>query len=605
MNRAKHHHLSVPLFLALAVAVGFLGSPILAQSDRADTSAADAGKELEAMTDQLLRDYVAQNKKLSAASIGDLQGALEKLEKYMRRFDKDQRAHFYLLDAFVSHYAGDATAALEKVEKAYKTQPTNADVADGAVTLALCHRRFDLAHKVLNKRHAGAAVRVKLGLPTESFTDTLSQKSHELEPVEPNAPATTTTTLQLDPNSTGTGANESGLGAAEQEPSSAPRPFQNRLPGDAESGPKKPADAEARPASRPASRPKSSGRPPYGGKSSSSSGKGILNLPIDFMPPETLGVRVPDLDLRTINGSYYHFGVSSGQILCMFTWALDEEAESPSSRSRRRGYSSRDADKIPAPAADLETNLEQFRDLFRPYFLTGKSSFLAVNLNPGNRISEVITRLSEDPFPWVNCMFADDLNSEQLLPFVQAQPIITIVGVDSEILYVGPVGGYLPRMIFDQELGQARFGIPGPSSVDSIRSQLPAARRSTPAGPRSGGLLNTLFGGGGQTPPPEATTPPETTPPPKTSADRRKLDPIAIDRAKRSDDNAKRLLQLAAVKRRTGSYYGALTQYDLILERYPDTVEAEQAKVLIKSIVTGSPRLEQDRKAQGKYPYDE
>ena len=80
----------------------------------------------------------------------------------------------------------------------------------------------------------------------------------------------------------------------------------------------------------------------------------------------------------------------------------------------------------------------------------------------------------------------------------------------------------------------------------------------------------------------------------ETSAKRdKKVGPV-------SNAQAKRMLETARVQKRI-TPRSALNTYDEILERYPNTLEAEETKLQIKSIIRRIPRLKKERERQNKY----
>ena len=185
-NDSRHLSIRHLLALSLAILVGFFGSktkaqnafdkiknipphllkdrageprrPTKARPNRADTAsppeqrAQEAAAALESITADLLRHYVAQNKKLAPADSEDLRAALGTLEKYAKRFDKNQRAYYYLLDAFLSYWSDDNDKALEKAKQAYRTAPSNVDVADAVLIIARDSGDQDLVTRLLARK---------------------------------------------------------------------------------------------------------------------------------------------------------------------------------------------------------------------------------------------------------------------------------------------------------------------------------------------------------------------------------------------------------------------------------------------------------------------
>ena len=111
------------------------------------------------------------------------------------------------------------------------------------------------------------------------------------------------------------------------------------------------------------------------------------------------------------------------------------------------------AREIPNVAFDLDTNVNQFRDLFLNHINQGKIGFVGVNYDTS--ISQVKQMLFEQPLPWPTCLKAEGVNTQQWkLPNI-AGALLLLVDTKGKIRYIGPVGGFLPQMLLDMELGKA------------------------------------------------------------------------------------------------------------------------------------------------------
>jgi len=349
------------------------------------------------------------------------------------------------------------------------------------------------------------------------------------------------------------------------------------------------------------------------------------------MPYSDLGEDFKKVQLRNVNGSYFYFEPGKGQVLCALLWTLpsgETAARSAASRKRRRptprivggpnpyaamregsGPGQPDDDLLVEPSEDLFTNADQFKRLFGIYQLmgeklgtAGKISFVGINfdgLNEGDR-ERLSGILMDQPWPWSNCLYDEDVNRAQLSGLAPGTPAMMIVGTTGKICYVGPVGGVLARMILGRELLKA-VGVAG------MTHSAPPAVTGTSTTPQStgtskGGVLGLLFGGG------KSSSTPSTTPPPSPSAE--KPPAPSVEKSARPkvitiEENpsilqARRKLDLAYRSKRF-MYNKALQTCDEVLEQWPNSMEAEEAKELIKSILKNRKSLKEQRQKAGKY----
>jgi hypothetical protein len=149
-----------------------------------------------------------------------------------------------------------------------------------------------------------------------------------------------------------------------------------------------------------------------------------------------------------------------------------------------------------------------------------------------------------------------------------------LVSTKGEVSYVGPVGGYLPQMLLKRELARARVagaGAPKPPAVQATPEPTPADASEA---------VETAVA-------PELEVPQVPAEPSDSAAERQQ---------------AQQMLSVAQVRRRI-SPNAALGMCDQVLERWPDTPEAEEARALIRSILEEGRNqdLLEQRKQQGKY----
>lgn len=362
------------------------------------------------------------------------------------------------------------------------------------------------------------------------------------------------------------------------------------------------------------------GRPGIGGPGRGANRRGILNLPVENMLFEDLGKPFNPVFFHCLNGSLYPFNPGQGQLLLALLWDVPDNAQGQTggwggprgagrggagvlgmgitpgpggpmggrgsgARSGRglRAQNSQDEEQIPEVATDLWTNADEFLDLFRQHAMERKVSFLGVNFttpaSPG--YEQILDILTERPWPWPTCLAGDAMNQPQWL-WQGASVAMMMVDTKGAICYAGPVGGFLPKMLFDAELAQAQ--------PDTMAQKLagmgdPAALGGSFAWPGTppGGDQNGM-------------TALQTADQPTDQQPGQTRNPLA----KQSDVQAARMLQTAGVQKVINPI-SALNMCDEILERYGDSLEADEAKLLIKSILNRRPDLEKMRQRQGKY----
>ncbi|MCK5270683.1 MAG: hypothetical protein KAJ46_07860, partial [Sedimentisphaerales bacterium] len=359
-----------------------------------------------------------------------------------------------------------------------------------------------------------------------------------------------------------------------------------------------------------------------------SSHNSILNLLVEYMPYSDLGEDFKKVQLRNVNGSYFYFEPGKGQVLCALLWTLpagETATRSAASLKRRRPtpgigrgpnpYSAERGgggprrsgfDLLGEPSEDLFTNADQFKSLFGIYQLMGKTigtagkiSFVGINfdkLGEGDR-ERLSGILMDQPWPWSNCLYDEDVNRVQLSGLAPGTPSMMIVGTTGKICYVGPTGGVLPRMILVRELLKA-VGAAG--MTRSAPPAMTGAPQST--GTSSGGVLGLLFGGKkSESAPPAGPPSSPTAKKPSVSSVKKPAKPKVITiEEDPSILQARRKLDLAYRYKRL-MYNKALQTCDEVLEQWPNSMEAEEAKELIKSILKNRKSLKEQRQKAGKY----
>jgi len=230
---------------------------------------------------------------------------------------------------------------------------------------------------------------------------------------------------------------------------------------------------------------------------------------------------------------------------------------------------------IPPPAMDLEGNAQDFRDLFEQHILHGRMQFITMNQDPINQYSwtRIAKQITSEPWPWANAAVYDPANANRWPMKERYSPLMVLVDTKGKIRYMGPVGGYLPRMLIDLELPKA---MPAQAFVPEFpKTESPAEQIAAPAA---------------ETTPAAAAQPVEQTP---------------AAPSKTSEPKAANMLSVARIQLKVKSPVSALKQCDEVLKQYPDSLEADEAKELIQSILRDNENLKQQRKDQGKYVGEE
>lgn len=596
--------------------------------------AQNAAQSLVKIAEIILQEHVIAMKPLTGEDIQQIEQQLKELKRHTGMLPLDQRAYVDLIRAYIALFHGNREDALKSARLAAKRAPENKDMSDTEILMALYWEDYEAAKKLLKKREAGktAVENVIISWQAKSVsTKTASVSSRPSEPNEPGTPGKLQTSKQLSKWDLST------TPSSKSKPRRTPRRSPDRstkengrglLVGGGSLGALAPVDPTYLQQVKKKSRPAAVKRERSSRYQKKSSRNSILNLLVEYMPYSDLGEDFKKVQLRNVNGSYFYFEPGKGQVLCALLWTLpgvETAARSAASLKRRRPtprtevgpnpYSAtRGAGKpgrpgfdlLGEPSEDLFTNADQFKSLFGLYQLMGKTigtagkiAFVGINfdkLGEGDR-ERVSGILMDQPWPWSNCLYDEDVNRTQLSGLAPGTPSMMIVGTTGKICYVGPTGGVLSRMILGRELLKA-VGAAG--MTHSAPSAMTGAPQST--GTSSGGVLGLLFGGGKSEPaPPEKHLSSSTAKKSSASSVAKPAKPKVITIEENpSILQARRKLDLAYRSKRF-MYNKALQTCDEVLEQWPNSMEAEEAKELIKSILKNRKNLKEQRQKSGKY----
>jgi hypothetical protein len=523
----------------------------------------DAANHIEKNILKKMLEMVAELKPLNERDVEDIKLELKDTSRYHIKFDNDQKANVMLVEAYLAHFSGNQEEAMSLISKALKLAPENQDVSDSAIVLGLLYEDYELVRPILEER---CPVIEEEEVKREGDLD-----SDDLQ--EPNTIDESAQTDESQPEET------------KKRTSKWSRDRDDRQTG---------TDRTKRPVAPPKNTaqkrtPARSNPMQYYGRQS-----GVLKLPVEHMPGDYLGKDFNRVVVRNMNGSYFYFEPGQGQILCTLLWSLREKENTGrgggidmsgymqmmagSTQSRTRD------EKIPEPAFDLKTNVNQFGDIFTDLILTGKVGFLSLNQDSSTDPDEIADILTDGSWPWSSCTVAEPMNQSQWNLTSRVTPVMMMVDTKGKVRYVGPVGGFLPRMLMAAEMAQAQAGVgvpplaalstlklgDGDKGLQEMMKQAVGKMKKELAGSVSQDMNELLDE-------PNSITE-ETTPEPVKAPARKSIG------GKESNSFARQMMDLAEVQKKLTPRKAKET-YESVIEKYPDSLEAEEAKINIEQLI--------------------
>jgi len=585
-----------------------------------------ANETIVKIADKILQEHVATLHPITSGGIEQINKILkEQITPYSGRLDSESQAYKFMVQAYLAHYSNNPKEAIRWAGTAATKAPENSDITDTEILLTLYWEDYDRAKRLLKKRHAGLTAETNVAmcwqeeaLTETSAAETESNKTEETKPspapgksgIENNNTPPSSKWEQLAEKAPTSARTKQSTRVKKRKTKSNPSLSIGSLVDDA------PLDATylQRMKIKEASE---RGRKTQHSRRGRTRSQAVLNFLVDYIMYQDLGKDFQKLQLQSINGSFFYYEPGKGQVLCILFWTIpaDNKSTPKISRSypqvRRRAGNSENAtdDILYQPAEDLETNADQFKYFFSQYKLNdhistspGRISLLGVNCNMlFGDISEGISQVFVDnPWPWFNCLYDTDFNLQQLRTIKAGSPIMMIVGAAGKICYMGPVGGVLPRMILERELQKTA---PSSSAVLKAPSRPTTSPPSEKASSGPGQTTKKLFGWLSQNNDNKSSAPEASgaVSPPTTNATAPPAPANKPAQEKVSNHQANQMIQVAHIQRKAFMNNKALELCDTILERWPDSLEADQAKELIKSILDKHPQLIKQRRTQSKY----
>ncbi len=560
----------------------------------------EEARYFEQLSQQLLQDHLAGMMPLAKVDIEVILKQFVESEDLIKRFNTDEEAPLHLIKSLLAHFSRDGATAVAEAKAAYDSAPESLEAVEALVAMSCYWGDYQAMKEVLSKVQAGKYVLENAALARE--TEAASAE---------NAEVSGAATQGGDPNSAAASKSERKSEAPERRSrfsrdrsGGSDRGGNGQIPGRGPQGmppgmnmdmdmpmmdmPMGPG-MEMGPGGYPGGTHRSPGKRPSGAETETVKlkGKSYLKLKLNCMPYEQLGEDFPAVQLMNFNHSTFSFRPGQGQILCSLLWTSANEDNKPRATARRSGSGVNlltmdmgqemipaNAGKldIPDPTEDLWKNMDQFRWLFEDTVATGRVVTAAINLDELNSDTQkqIATMAVELPCPWPVCLQGDPINAGQLEGLPAAAPIMLLVDTQGKIRYMGPVGGILPQMVIAAQIAEAMESVP--EVVTTM------ARIETAGGKDDAGQAEEAA---------EAAAVVE-----EVKA------PEVVEKV--SEPQAKRKLQVAYVQKRL-SKQSALKECDDILEQWPDSLEADEAKVLIGTICRGNPSISSKRRAAGQY----
>jgi len=534
----------------------------------------EAASHIEKVLEMVL-ERVADLKSLTAQDVEDIKLELEDSRRYFVKFEPEQKASVTLIEAFLAHFSGDRQEALSLIAKALKAAPDNENISDSAIVLGLLYEDYELVRPILAKR-------CPVVEQEEEEEDELEEEAEgeDLEMSEPNAVGRS-----------GTKAREESAQAERAQRRSS---VWSRSTGETDSAAEDSRKTSARkPATRKRKESTAAAANPMMYMMGMGTSKTVLKLPVLAMPGENLGQDFQRVILRNLNGSYFYFEPGQGQILCALLWSTGKKTGSRTMNpndyiqqmmSGMAKSRPRDQEKvIPKPEFDLKGNASQFGDLFTEMVLSGKVGFLSVNQDTIKDPGKLADIVMEGSWPWSSCVASDPVNQSQWNLTSRVAPVMMMVDTKGKVRYVGPVGGFLPQMLLQAELAQAKAGAGVPSLAALGDLKLGAGQNMEALMKQA---MEKLGGeSAGELPkadPNDLLEEPNTAESETAAA----AAPPAVSTGtagKKSDPFARQLMDVAKVQKKL-TPRKAMETYRSVIEKYPNSLEAEEAKINIEQL---------------------
>ena len=208
--------------------------------------------------------------------------------------------------------------------------------------------------------------------------------------------------------------------------------------------------------------------------------------------------------------------------------------------------------------------VDAYSRMFGAQLINPQVKFVAINTDLVESRQAVIAKLLESPMPWANVMASNPTSGAvQYADMNCNTPKIAIVSKGGKIRYAGPAAGFLAPMMLDHVAGQTGTALPVATSP-----------QTTNTGGVSNALKNLLSGRSGTT----AARQPSTT---QATGDNGEITPESYQ-AQKLLEHAKVFVGIGRKPRLTSKTGIGICRQ--IITKYPNTKEAQEARVLLRSV---------------------
>ena len=527
--------------LILAASV-LLFSVSFASAQFADAKA--ASEFVEKNYDTILGQYLIPGRPMSDATLAQYKEDLitsRDLKRFRQTLEADAKLKLSLCKAMLEYLEGDSDSAVKTAYRVYTAASEKPEFKNSVIFMAYMAKEYSYIKKMMNQDDPGKAALEPVAPSNAKLTAQVARKKAELAKAAADSiVADVPSAMTFDPN----------------DPTLA--------------DPNSPASIAARRArerQQPRSNNTTTSRTPAADPfnvrgndrlaANNADQKGALELDLAMMPIDMLGTELSDLNLETVNGGYLTYSPNKGKALCILLWVCDDQ-------------------KVKQQVSEMDRMFTETGGGFGPI------QYLTLNCNQID--DPVATKVIFDqvvsyPSLAVHCLMTP-ANKEQLKKIEPASGVIAIAGPDGIIRYVGPADNPIAKAIIKQEAAAGSSEMAAfvaPSALNPAVEAAVANKAAKDANPEM-----------------EVTAYQEDAP----------------QKVKLEEDptihQARQKLDLAKTKMRMQfgiSFKSALDLCDEILEGWPGTEEAEEAKGIISEICSkNAGRVYRKQRIQeGKY----
>ncbi len=334
------------------------------------------------------------------------------IRRYRQDFPGDVKLKLAMAAAVVDFYEGKGLAAVKSAQRVSNADPKDAELKNCYIYLAYLAKDYDGLKKALGKEAGSAAIEA-YKLSTEKL---MAKVNADLAVVASQMAAGKKTALVTDPNSpAATDPNTPGSRPVRREPVADTAPARSRFD-----------DVSSR------------------GLTDPRMGRGVdlgtpavadvaipeLKLDLSAMPLDMLGVVLDKFTLESVNGSYVSYDPGKGKVLCLLLWGYQDQG-------------------VYSQAKALTEKFKRTAGGFGPV------QYIALNCNEINDMiaaKHVFNDLMNHPALWPQCLMSPG-NKSQLAKIVPASAVLLIAGRQGEVRYVGPADSFLADAVLQQEIG--------------------------------------------------------------------------------------------------------------------------------------------------------